>query len=85
MGIGKGSSGPDVSGIGQPDIRMPAIELVKLFPDSIGRPLLFAVPANSPLFLTAYQHQIRVIYIREEFVVSIDLFTDLSILISLIL
>ena len=85
MGIGQGSSGPDVAGIGQLDIRMPAIELVELFANGIGGAGLFPLPANSSFFLATYEYQVRLIKIGEELVIGIDLFTDLSILISLIL
>jgi hypothetical protein len=64
---------------------MPAEKLVKLFADHIGRALFLPFPANPSFFLTTYDHQVGLKKVGEKFIVRIDLFTDLSILISLIL
>ena len=85
MGIGQSRPGPNIPRVGQSDIRVPAKKLIELFADDIGGALFLSLSADPSFFLTAYDHQVGLKKIREEFIVSIDLFTDLPILISLIL
>ncbi len=79
IGIVERRAYADIPDIGQLDIRVPVILLIELFTDGIRAAGVPKIAADPPLFFTADEHQIRVIYIGESLVVSIDQLPDLSV------